>query len=161
MMCNQLSNLSLRENMSLDDALNETYKAIRSLNPSRPDNLEDYFHDAIARAMHRGKSLDTHQVYLFRTVERRIAYGQEEHRGVTHLPLYEEVVPSVQNEHIDLVLDIQRAMSRLTDLQYEYIYMFFYEGHTLEEIAMLRDTTYQSVERCIQRGLAQMKQALT
>lgn len=147
--------------MSLDDELTDTYRTVRSLHPSREDNLEDYFHDAIVRALRRGKPLETHQGYLYRTVSRRIACGQEEHRGIIHLPLDEALTPALRSEHIDLILDIQYAMSTLTDLQYDYIYMFFYEGHTLEEIAMLRDATYQNVDKCIHRGLAAMRKVLT
>ncbi len=146
--------------MSLAEALHETFKAVCSLNPSRPDNLEDYFHDAVELALRTGKPLETHQVYLYKSVSKRIAYGKEEHRGVTHLELHESLVSPTQPESIDLVLDIQHAMSTLTDRQYDYIYMFFYEGHTLEEIAMLRDATYQGVAQCIQRGLGQMKRML-
>ena len=142
--------------MSLEDDLAHTQRAVSRLRARRPDNLEDYFHDAICRALSRGIPLGN-QGYLYKSVYNRIACGQE---GRPVVPLEESIAEDGQQENTDLKLDIQRGLAALTPLQYKYVYDKFFEGFTEREIAMLYDTTHQSVDRVIQRALEMMRKVL-
>ena len=141
----------------LDKELNKTLRAVKKIKAKRVDDLEDYFHDSIVRVLFHGKPLEEWLGYVYQSVSKRVACGQE---GRTFLSLDEALLPHDKSPNIDLVLDVEKAMLVLTPMQYDYIYDYFYEGFTLEEIAMLHDTTNQAVSQAIQRGLQQMKKVL-
>ena len=143
--------------MSLDDELANTLRAVRGLKAQRQDDLEDYFHDAITKALSKGKSLEDWLPYLYKSVYHRVACGQE---GRVHLPLEEALIEESHPVNIETQVDVRTALAQLTETQQEYLYAYFYKGHTLEEIAMLYDVSLQSVERVIQRGLDSMRRIL-
>ena len=144
--------------MSLDDELANTLRAIRGLKAQRQDDLEDYFHDAIATELTKGRKLEDWLPYLYKAVYHRIAYGREGH---AHLPLDEGLVSESQPEKNDLQIDIRSAIAQLTSTQQDYIYAYFYLGHTTPEIAMLYDVTKQAVDQAINRGLETMRHLLS
>lgn len=140
--------------MPLRSELASTLRAIQGLKAQRQDDLEDYFHDAIELVLSDGKTLDNWLPYLYKSVSRRIAFGNE---GRVHLPLEESILPSERPPNLDLEIDIRKAILTLSDKQQQYIYEYFYEGFTLDEIAMLHDVTNQAVSKTIQRGLDVMR----
>lgn len=144
--------------MSLDDELADTLRAVRGLKAQRQDDLEDYFHDAIAKALEKGKPLEDWLPYLYKSVYRRVACGQE---GRIHLPLEEALLPEEHPTNIDTQVDVRAALQQLTPTQQEYLYAYFYKGHTLEEVAMLYDVSSQSVGHVVQRGLNAMRRILS
>jgi DNA-directed RNA polymerase specialized sigma24 family protein len=142
--------------MSLDDDLTRTKHTIGRLRARRPDNLEDYFHDAICRALTRKIPL-TDQGYLYKSVYNRIACGREERDYVL---LDEGLVEDTHSLDRHLKLDVQQALKTLRPVQYLYIYEFFYEGYTCREIARRHYVTFQAVNQAIQRALQAMKRIL-
>ena len=144
--------------MSLANDLANTLRAVRSLKAQRQDDLEDYFHDAIAKTLEKGRPLEEWLAYLYKSVYHRVACGQE---GRIYLPLEEGVLQEERPVNIDAQVDVRAALAQLTSTQQEYLYAYFYKGHTLEEIAAQYHVTRQSVERVIQRGLDTMKRILS
>lgn len=138
----------------LEDELAATLRTVFSLRARRQDELEDYFHDAIVKALRQGKDINQWLGYVYRTVSRRIACGQEERE---HLPLVEEIVPEEKPPDIGLMLDVQKAMAAVHPQGRVYLYEYFYEGCTLEEIANKYGVTNQTVSKSIQRGLGIMR----
>jgi DNA-directed RNA polymerase specialized sigma24 family protein len=143
--------------MSIDQELADTFSAIRGLRAERPDNLEDYYHDAIVHELTKNRELGNWLPYIYQCVYRRIGRGRE---GPMDLPFHEAVIPNGLNENIDLKIDIRNAFKLLTATQAEYIYEYFYDGYSLPEIAIRHHAAQQTVNRCIQRGLQRMKGAL-
>ena len=144
--------------MSLDDELANTLRAVRGLKAQRQDDLEDYFHDALCAALAKGKPLEEWLAYVYKCVHHRIAYGREGH---IHLPLDEGLVSESHPENNELQIDIKSTIAQLTPTQQDYIYAYFYLGHTAPEIAMLYDVTKQAVEQAINRGLESMRYILS
>lgn len=144
--------------MSLDDELAHTLRAVRGLKAQRQDDLEDYFHDAIVVGLTKERSLEDWLPYLYKSVYHRIAYGRE---GRVHLPLEEQLLPESHPTNIDIQVDVRSAITKLTPTQQEYIYAYFYLGHTSPEIAMLYDVTKQAVDQTLSRGLESMRRILS
>jgi DNA-directed RNA polymerase specialized sigma24 family protein len=142
----------------LKNELADTLQSIRGLNALRQDDLEDYFHDAIAHALSKGRLLDNWLGYLYKSVAGRVAFGRE---GKVHLQLEESIVPEVSPPNIDLQIDMQRAVQTLSFTQQIYIYAYFYEGFTLGEIALFYGVSNQAVSKTIKLALENMRVVLS
>lgn len=141
----------------LEEELAGTLHSIYALKARSPDELEDYFHDAIIKALKQGKPLENWLGYLYKSVSKRVAHGQE---GRVYLQLNEALVPDEKSATSSLKLDIKKALAAVSPLRRMYIYEYFYEGYTLEEIAERHGVTNQAVSKSIQKGLAVMKGVL-
>ena len=143
--------------MSLDKVYTDTQRAVRGLDAARHDNIDDYMHDAVVNQLEKHRSLNEWMGYIYQCVSRRIGRGRE---GPMDLPLEESIVPDTKSSNLDLKIDIKKAMDSLTTMQAAYIYGYYFEGYTLEEIAAIHDTTISLVEKGINRGLRKMKKVL-
>ena len=141
----------------LDDELAATLHTISALKARSPDELEDYFHDAILKAIQQGKPLKQWLGYIYKTVSKRIACGQEA-RG--YLSIEESLVPDSHTIDTGLQLDIRKALAVLSPLRRQYIYEYFYEGYTMEEIAKRHGVGNQTIGTVIKRGLREMRKVL-
>ena len=141
----------------LDEELASTLHTIYALKARSPDELEDYFHDAILRAIQQGKPLKEWLGYLYRSVSNRIACGQE---ARPYLSLEESLIPDNHIVDTGLEVDIKKALALLSPLRQQYIYDYFYEGYTTEEIAERYGVSNQTVGTVIRRGLKEMRKVL-
>lgn len=142
---------------SFDDELASTLRTIHSLRARSQDELEDYFHDAIVKTLKQGKDVSHWLGYIYKTVYLRISCGQEERE---HLQLKEEIVPHAKPIDIALKIDIERAIAEVHPRGQIYLYEYFYEGRTTEEIAGRYSVASQAVSKSIQRGLIVMRGVL-
>jgi len=142
---------------SLDHALVKTFRNMRHLRARRREHLEDYYHDAIVTRLEKGLALGEWLRYLSAAVYYRIRYSRE---GRMDLSLDYAVLCEARPVDMNTRIDIQKAMGVLTDKQYAYIYLYYYEGYVLGEIADLHNTTFQSVDCAITRGLLRMRKVL-
>lgn len=123
-----------------------------------PDEVEDYYHDGIVIALEKQKDLEEWARYIYASVKRRIGYGRE---AKQHLQLNEEITEDTRHASLTLQIDILRALEQLSTVRKNYIYNYFYEGYTLEEIAVKYKVSPQVVSKVIGRGLKEMKKILT
>jgi len=141
----------------LDDELIDTLHTIYALKARSPDELEDYFHDAILKAINQGKPLKEWLGYIYQSVYKRIACGQEVR---SYLPIEESLIPDNKPLDTALQVDIRKALSTISPLRQQYIYDYFYEGYTTEEIAAKYGVGNQTVGTVIRRGLKEMRKVL-
>ena len=138
--------------------LHDTLISIRGLKAIRPDNLEDYYHDAIVHELRKGREIHKWLGYIFQCVSRRIGRGRE---GPMHSSLIEATLPHNHIVSIDLELDVKHALNQLTHKQAMYIYRHYYEGYTLEELAEMYHVSFVSVKYCLDRGVFKLRQVLS
>lgn len=143
---------------SLEEELANTFRIIRSLNPRSPDELEDYFHDAIVLALKQGYNLENWLAYLYASVKSRIARGNE---APVHLSLNDDLTQDPQDTFIGIKVDIERALHTLSPRKKQYIIEHFYEGYTLEEMGKKYHISNQAVSKVIQQGLQDMRKVLS
>lgn len=144
--------------MSFDNDLHDTLASVRALEAIRPDNLEDYYHDAIVHELRKGREIHKWLGYIYQCVSKRIGRGRE---GPIDISLDENITLFNRRTSIDLELDMKYALGTLTYKQALYIYNYYYEGYTLEEIALANYVSMKSVDFCIQRGLQRLRQVLS
>ena len=144
--------------MSLDRELASTFSSVCELDAAMPDDMEDYFHDVIVSLLRRDKPLLTHQGYLYESVRKRIMYGRE---GRMDLELEEEFRLQSRPVNLDLKIDIRRAIRKLGLKYRNCLYLYYYEGYKLREIADRYDVSIVRIHGIIQKGLRQMKVILS
>ena len=132
--------------------------SIRALQAKRPDNLEDYFHDAIVNRLALGLELKDWIPYLYQSVFKRVLFGNRE--GRMDLSLEEELVGEANPVNLDAKVDVQRAMTCLTRQQAAYVYEYFFDEYTQDEIAIRHDVTQQNVQKVLQTALNRMRHYL-
>ena len=144
--------------MSLEKDFISTLNSIRSLQAKRPDDLEDYFHDAIVSRLALGLELKDWMPYIHKAVVWRVLFGNRE--GRMDLSLEEELVGEAHPINLDAKVDVQRAMTCLTRQQAAYVYEYFFDEFTQDEIAMRHDVTQQNVQKVLQTALNKMRHYL-
>ena len=127
------------------------------MNAQRQDDLEDYFHDAIQRILTQGKPLGDWLPYIYKAVYLRISVGRE---GRVYVPLTEAISPETKPVNLNTQIDVRKAILQLSPRQQEFIYDYFYEELTLDEIASKYQVSTQAASRTIQRGLDGMRKVL-
>jgi DNA-directed RNA polymerase specialized sigma24 family protein len=148
---------------SLEQELIETLHTVRSLPARSQDELEDYFHDAIVKVLtphkvtQEVKKLDEWLGYIYKTIARRIACGQEPRE---YLPLSESGLPYENPPSYDNKLIVKRLLIQLTPSTRQYTYEFFYEGRNAADIARRHHVTRSAVQAAIERGLIAMRKVL-
>jgi DNA-directed RNA polymerase specialized sigma24 family protein len=141
----------------LDDELAATLHAIYALKARSPDELQDYFHDAVLTTLEQGKPLQEWLGYIYKAVYKRIGWGLEVRN---YIPIEESLIPDSKPIDTGLCLDMEKALGVLSPLRRQYIYEYFYEGYTTEEIATKHGVSNQTVGTVIRRGLKEMKKVL-
>jgi DNA-directed RNA polymerase specialized sigma24 family protein len=135
----------------------EAYHAVLRLDAERPDNLEDYYHDAIVQEFIKKRVKKNWKGYIYKCVSKRINRGRE---GKIELTLEEAYAYSSRSNNTELKTEIANALKLLTPQQAIYIYEYYYEGYTFSEIAHRHQASFQAIEQCIKRGLHRMKSML-
>lgn len=143
-----------------------TRRAIRSIaeRALSPDEVEDHFHDAIVSELLKHNDPEQRLHFIFSAVRKRIELGWGSHHSKEskqYLQLNEEITQDPNPLSPSLQIDIRDALAQLSPLQQKYIYLYYYEGYTIVEIATQYRVTHQAVTRVLHRGLGQMKIYLT
>ena len=149
-------NSTLKPKKSLEQDLTETLNTLGSLRlrAKLPDNLEDYFHDALLLMLEKGRHVQQWMGYIYKSISRMLWFGRE---PLQHLSLDEQLIPYVEAVSLDIKIDIRRALATLSPKRRAFILDYFYSGYTLDEIAEAYGISHQRVARIIADGLYDMK----
>lgn len=97
--------------------------------------------------------------HLYNLLKRELFFDKievEEHEYLD--PTAEEQVTTALNQK-ELQQTVRKVLSLLTDRQREIIYYRYIEELSIEEIAILMDMNYQSVQNSIQRSIKKIRES--
>ena len=142
---------------SFDQELAETLRTVRSLKASVPDEIEDYLHDSIVRALSQGRNMSRWWGYIYIAVKHRLINGRE---AQPYVAIEDSIFPAEERVSLDTKLDIKRALACLTPRKRDYIQEYFFEGWTLEEMEEKHGVSNQYISKVIKQALEDMRGVL-
>jgi RNA polymerase sigma-70 factor (ECF subfamily) len=145
----------LRNNEEADDLLQDVFLVLRrkasAFDSSKGTPRRLIVHMTYQRALSRRRYLSSRHFYAAKELDEESA----DHLPAPAVALYDESLEA----HVGRE-KLQKVLSELSVEQRETLRLCFFEGHTLEEIAMRLDQSYGNVRHHYYRGLAKLRKHL-
>lgn len=148
--------------MTLDERLKLTLKNVLRIKAKRPDDLEDYLHDAVLTQIERGFDIEKNMGYIYNVVKHRVYWGYGKKEARDYIPWTDALTNTVKQSHndINVSIDIRRAVALLPIQQRNFVHDYYYSGFTLVEIAERYGCKKSWVHIVLRQGLQTLARTL-
>lgn len=110
---------------------------------------------------HQFKGASSHKTYLYRILMNHIKMHWRKRTYLTHDALIDPDSTVAFEDELVGILDLHQALRNIKPKYGEAITLFYFNGHSVEEIAAILDISTSNVKMRLKRGRECIKKALT